>query len=219
MSNYISFIPDNIGRSFERYLGTGSTTPEVKHIVVDLETFGVRPNSLIISLGAVALDADYEPIGYFYSPVGYKSFPEGYAVDIATLDWWIHQDAEATAGLDLNNHAMFDITVVFYSFVHWVQKSVSWQDICFWGNGSEFDLVILNHALSRAVGTYHIPYHRQMSLRSIWLLWNKLGIEDGIKPRVKHHALYDAEAEALNLRRFMKIVGDLAYVFTTGAPA
>lgn len=67
------------------------------HVMLDLETYGTRPNSVILAIGAVAFNPSSPKLGpEFYSVINYKSsLTAGLLADLATIEWWSRQGAEA----------------------------------------------------------------------------------------------------------------------------
>ena len=79
---------------------TEVTVPKIAHVMIDLETLGTLPGSVILSIGAVVFDPS-KPIsecieGQFYCVVNTEdSLRHGLKLNQATLDWWERQSQEA----------------------------------------------------------------------------------------------------------------------------
>lgn len=115
----------------------------MQHIMVDLETLGTRAGSVILSIGAVEFDQRSKELGCTF----YRSIqPEdckahGLTVDQSTLDWWEKKSPEARAVLtDPDAVPLSDALDAFVQF--WVQTDA----VFVWGNGADFDNVLLAHA-------------------------------------------------------------------------
>jgi len=64
-------------------------------IMLDIETLGTDPGATIVSIGAVAFDAD-GPGDEFRAAVSPTSCQRhGLSIDAETLEWWLTQDAAA----------------------------------------------------------------------------------------------------------------------------
>lgn len=181
------------------------------HIVIDLETLGLSHDAAIISIGGVALDTAYEPVSYFASgPISMRSNDTcGRTVDASTVAWWLDQPAEVRkfsfmttvddgfSGAYLSS-ALRDF-FIWGDFEH-AKKKV-------WGNGPEFDNVILAAAWERTAAKSEIwswPYYNNQSIRTIRLIAEQLKLDVMERePLIQHVALYDAYAEALYLRDVM----------------
>lgn len=122
----------------------------MNHVMIDLETLDTRPTTKILSLGAVKFDPETGEVG----DTLYAKFDPGLQVtrteSKATLSWWGKQDAvvriEAFSGLNALD-----------SFLQGSLRDFLFPKPIVWGNGSTFDISILEHAYS-----YNTP----------WRFWN-----------------------------------------------
>ena len=132
---------------------------KILNIMVDLETVGTSPGSGILSIGAVPFYDNETSIGTtaiikdfeFYARVSEQSLRDhGFNFDIATLQWWNKQDQrvreEAFGGT-------IHIAEVLDRFTKWLATITSQlatkHEICIWGNGANFDNVLLANAYKR----------------------------------------------------------------------
>lgn len=74
-------------------------------VMVDIETLGLEPGSVILSIGAVRFD-DYAVHETFHRNINLKSCQDaGLEIDADTLEWWLGQDENVqhilTGGKDL----------------------------------------------------------------------------------------------------------------------
>lgn len=59
-----------------------------RHIMIDLETMGVRPSSAVVSIGCVEF-MQTDVISVFYTPVSLEScLKAGLTTDESTVKWW-----------------------------------------------------------------------------------------------------------------------------------
>lgn len=174
------------------------------HLVLDLETLSLKTDARVLSIGAVGLDGQFQIVSHFYAPLKIEWLlnPE-YSVDANTFNWWMQQSSEARAALDIENGLTPSDAVDRFNW--WIKANGDPSTMNVWGNGPEFDVVILKHLFQRNHTDWPFIYNRVQSIRTIRLLDDVLGL-DAIweKARVEHHALYDAEAEALFLQDVMK---------------
>ncbi len=135
------------------------------HVMIDLETFGTRPDAVIFQIGAVAFEAVsggkvYDGAKTFNRYVDPDSCTSmGMTVDADTLIWWMGQSAEARdnaiAGMlearrptGCGSH----IASVLADLISWPNKDLdtSWAAIeGVWAKPSVFDVAILNSAFRR----------------------------------------------------------------------
>jgi len=113
-------------------------------VMVDLETLGTAPGSVILSIGAVAFGIDAQE-GAAWStfnsgPISVRSSRGfGLAIDESTLGWWLKQEAAAVCLL----RAAFEsdatpLTAALMNFNNWYPTGAR-----LWGNGANFDNVLL----------------------------------------------------------------------------
>ena len=134
----------------------------MQHIMLDLETMGTGPNAAIVAIGAVEFDLNELTTGRtFYTAIDLVSAVEsGGTIDASTVLWWLKQDetarAELTDGEKMNHQA------ALWRFASYLKTIVDAKYI--WGNGSDFDNVILSNAYKRAA----MPPQWRWSLPGNW---------------------------------------------------
>lgn len=112
----------------------------VNNVMLDLETFGTIPGSVIRSLGAVVFDPDSDALGAeFYMNIDDGScLSLGLTKDKNTVDWWAKPDkAQANKQLLTDQKP---ILTVLKEFGAWFIKN---RGIFLWGQGANFDEVLL----------------------------------------------------------------------------
>jgi len=172
------------------------------HVMVDLETMGVRDDAAIISIGAVKFDPNSDEISdRFYVRVDLESsILFGGKVDGGTVDWWL-SDARSDARQALLADQPVDFASSLHGFCEWYGPA----PLPLWGNGSDFDNVILRNAI-KSVGL-HVPwnhYHNRCH-RTIKNLAPSIKPDFGVK--TAHHALADAEVQAKQLQKIAAHLG------------
>ena len=161
---------------------------QVERVMVDLETVGRSAGCGILTIGACTFDRKH----VFYERILPESFRPYLFEDIETMRWWNKQDPkmreEAFGGTK-------DLVQVLDNFHDWFRSlnNKDYKNTELWGNGSDFDNVILAAAY-KAVDR-PIP----------WEFWNNRCYRTlkNLLPHVKipratqsHHALLDAEYQA-----------------------
>lgn len=158
----------------------------MKHIMVDLETFGTRPYSSIISIGAVYFDPNAGMTGKrikseFYVTIDpTMSEQVGFRADMSTVCWWLdparastykewfetlHFDPQ-TAFFTLNQWvaSLFDLTQDMHAHDDIMVKERSTFDptehVCVWGNGATFDNTLLRQGFEL------------LKIEPFWKHWN-----------------------------------------------
>jgi hypothetical protein len=164
-----------------------------KQIMLDLETLGTGPGSVIVAIGAVefSLGAEGEVLRTFYERVDARSCTDlGLKMDAETVLWWMKQSKEARDEIVKRGRCLPDALNLFTTFV-------GVHDADVWGNGASFDNVLLR-------GAYEV-----CGMGLPWMWWNDRCFRTvkGLHPEVTlparsgvhHNALDDArwQAEAL----------------------
>jgi hypothetical protein len=136
--------------------------------MLDLETLGTRHDAVVLSIGAVAFDADglYEHtcytvldqhtqrFGRHHLRYGAPSAPPR-SVDTATEMWWAEQDVGARAVF--REEQMPVAQALAHLELYIAGATVGAQEVRVWGNGATFDNVILAHLFEWA--GREVPWH------------------------------------------------------------
>ncbi len=126
---------------------------QLRHCMIDLETFDLIPSTKIVSIGAVIFDPRQSKLGdKFYMEVDHRKQPNRTS-DPETVKWWYSQPKEvqkAMKGVELLSDALEELDFFLP------------KDVKVWGNGSIFDIAILEHA------------YREQGIEIPWKFWNVL---------------------------------------------
>lgn len=180
-------------------------------LMIDFETLGQDPDTMVISLGACFFDENTGATG----PTFYMAF------DIAdqqklgrnftpdTLKWWMSQSGAAKK---VFHEKAQPTKVVLETFSTWVLKNCSISKVRPWGNGSSFDISIAE-SLFRDFGV-KCPwlYYNVMDLRTFkrYVAGNaKVDKSEG----VNHNALDDAKNQALFVIKHYKFFKEMVAAF------
>ena len=121
------------------------------NIMLDLETMGKRPSAPIIYIGAVAFSLEARSIGpVFEAPVYLpSSIASGAMLESETVLWWLEQEKEARA-LILSASLKDTLHYALRQFVGFCANLCDKKSLKVWGNGSDFDNVILKESYERS---------------------------------------------------------------------
>jgi hypothetical protein len=172
----------------------------MNHLMIDLETMGVKPEAPVVSIGAVFFNpATGETGQQFYTAVKLESamstgaIPEG-----DTIRWWLKQSPEARSAIcgDDSPHIATALTD-FSSFISRNCENPKYLKV--WGNGANFDNVILRRSYERS--SLVCPWHfsGDTDVRTMVLLGRQMGFDpkrDMPFDGVPHNALADAIHQA-----------------------
>lgn len=165
------------------------------NIMLDLETLGTTPNSVILSVGAVKF-GNGEILDSFYERVDPSSQTKyNLEIDPKTVQWWIQQSEEARKELGLPGQPIEAVLT-------WLAEWMFDIDVRVWGNGATMDNVILTNAYNKVGIPRPWSYRGDMCYRTIKNLYPDIKIEQG---GVYHNALDDARSQAIHLMKMIKI--------------
>jgi len=158
--------------------------------MLDLETLGTRPGSVILTIGAVRFDENgtYES---FYSSISRKDSERyGLRVDPDTEAWWMDQGRQA---IDEAFSGTEHPVIALDKLAKWLPD---YGDARVWGNGSDFDNALLAEAY--AVVGMNLPWSftGNRCYRTVKNLFPGVTVSS---VGVQHNALDDATYQANHL--------------------
>jgi hypothetical protein len=160
----------------------------VQRFMVDIETLGTKPNSIILSIGCASFNTNrIGPVAVHYTRVDVPSCEAlGLKMDWDTVRWWMEQhEAARREILDTEG------TATIYNALQWlgdfIRSESNGREIRVYAKDPDFDCVILRTAYDLA----HIPcpWHYWQT-RSVRTTLEDYGFSK--KLRAQHHALNDA---------------------------
>lgn len=181
----------------------------VTRIMVDLETLGTKPGSVITDISAVAFSDKGDPqlnesncIGASFcnlvQPESCTKF--GLKTDINTVLWWMKQGEVARALLCMSEQGA-TLDAALSDFSNWIQRARRGPNgeklpLEIWGDGASFDPVLLESAYE-AVGQT-VPWgHRDVrcyrTMKNLFPHIKPVQIGD------EHVALDDTKSQAIHL--------------------
>lgn len=171
------------------------------HIMIDIETMGTRPTAPIVSIGAVAFDGNGITRD-FYRVVDLDSaVAGGAAIEPGTVMWWLTQSDEARAAL--TDDIAEPLSDVLEAFTLWATATAI-DGV--WGNGATFDNVLVAEAYKRLDMLAPWPFWKDRCYRTVKNMFPAVEL---VRNGTHHHALADAETQALHLIEISKGAGGL----------
>jgi 3' exoribonuclease, RNase T-like len=166
---------------------------DVKDIMIDFETLDTGSDCVVISLGACLFDIQKKsiPSTFYMAADVQEQLNKGRKVSADTIRWWMQQEGAAK---HVFNEKAKPMDEVLKTFVYWLNSVSQKKERKIWGNGSTFDVSILENLLR--MYNFEIPwnYNAVMDLRTFKRF---VGKGDQIpKAKVAHHALEDAIVQA-----------------------
>lgn len=116
-----------------------------RHIMIDCETYGVRPGAAIRSIGAVVFDLEARKLDavWYWNIEDSSCIDVGLAQDKATREYWERQPAAVRGVFETNKRPIREVLNDVRNLC--MDKPVKG----IWALGSEFDFPILNDAYDR----------------------------------------------------------------------
>ncbi|EHH4143017.1 exonuclease [Escherichia coli] len=172
-----------------------STSRLWHHLMIDLETMGKNPDAPIISIGAVFFDPQTGETGPEFSKIIDMDTCGG-TVDISTIKWWLKQSREAQSSILTDEIPLDDALLQFREFI---DENSGESFVQVWGNGANFDNVILRRSYERQEIPCPWRYTNDRDVRTMVALGlvmdfdarNVITFEGD-----RHNALHDARYQA-----------------------
>lgn len=167
----------------------------MSHVMLDLETLGTTPNSVILSIGAVNFSSTFEiSSNDFFAKIDVGSaLLAGLDADKNTLNWWRSQSIEAQ-DKSFDHNDRWPLSRALLEFADYF-KFFGGKFI--WGNGSDFDVALLKRAYNLCGLDTPWIYKNVRCFRTIN---NLFGTEkDRMGPSIPHDPVSDAVAQTQTL--------------------
>jgi hypothetical protein len=164
----------------------------MKDLMIDLETLGSTPETPVISIGAAFFDIQTKKIGpTFYMALDVnEQIARGRKPTGDTIKWWLGQ---SDAAKRVFHEQAKPALVVLTTFIQWY-KANNPKGAFVWGNGSTFDISILENMFNDYKLEIPWGYNKAMDLRTFKRF--RAGGEQVKKSGVNHNALDDAVSQA-----------------------
>ena len=168
------------------------------HAMIDLETLGTRPGSVILSIGAVKFDDSSDaPFSEFSTNISAEScVAVGLTIDASTVLWWMKQSDEARKAI--TDRESQPLAMVLSSFKFWLRVVD-----CVWGNGAAFDNALLRSAYEAVGLACPWSYRSDRCYRTLKAQYPNIQAPTG---GTLHNSLDDARNQALHLIQILKAV-------------
>lgn len=191
----------------------------MKDLMIDLETLGIAPGSIITQIGGVLFDR-HEVMAFGEEFQWWVDVDDslGYRLEVSgsTLQWWTEQDPVALKRtIKSKSNGALGLHQALGNLRHFV-RSHGVERV--WSHGPAFDVALINAAAHRA-GFPEIWSHR--SPRDTRTLFDLVGgAPESLFRGVTHYALDDAKASASQVQlAFLALRNGLADAASTGPGA
>lgn len=195
----------------------------MRTIVLDIETMGVTSDAAVLSVGAVLVDSDRTKIEdtlEIHFDLN-EVMAMGGRTSADTLLWWLDQPEDARAAVLAGQKqgtmslqtglAVLSMFIMGEEAYHDEDTPVPFRDVEVWAQGDSFDNVILTNMYQRQGLKAPWAFYRNRDLRTLIAEYERHNRGDSFvraTPTVKHSALADAEASALDLIRLNALMAE-----------
>lgn len=179
------------------------------NFMIDLETLSTRNTAAILTIGIVPFtdsgEIDSSAYPHFYEKIYPHAYNTAiYHVDANTVKWWSNQDpavkADTFSGTQSLQSALGKLKSYFEQFEGFAK--------IVWGNGADFDVPILTHALLRNELSTPWAYANQRCYRTLKNLFPHIPQPELDKSK-KHNALEDAMFQAVHACKILKLLQEI----------
>jgi hypothetical protein len=170
--------------------------------MLDLETLGKRPGSVIVAIGAVKF-GNGQIKDHFYARIDPETCIEaGLRMDASTVMWWLKQEEEPRLEITREGMPLHDVLVAF-------SKWIDDPEVEMWGNGAAFDNALLAEAYDVTRLKKPWKFQNDRCYRTL----KNIGPEvEVVSVGVHHNALDDASYQALHLMEMMALGRPIANI-------
>ncbi|EFL0223270.1 exonuclease [Escherichia coli] len=172
-----------------------STSRAGIHLMIDLEIMGKNPDAPIISIGAIFFDPQTGDMGPEFSKT-IDLETAGGVIDRDTIKWWLKQSREAQSAIMTDEIPLDDALLQLREFI---DENSGEFFVQVWGNGANFDNVILRRSYERQGIPCPWRYYNDRDVRTIVELGKAIDFDarTAIPFEGEHHnALDDARYQA-----------------------
>jgi len=172
----------------------------MNNIMLDLETLGNGSDAAMLAIGAVKFDV-YDGLGEeFYLIIDPQTCVDaGLKIDASTVMWWMKQSHEARLAFN-DQSKMVPLIGALLDFSNWVGDK---KNSLIWGNGANFDNVILSNAYKATGMVQPWPYWGDRCYRTIAALKKDIKLN---RVGTHHNALDDAKTQAEHLSQILRSI-------------
>ncbi|MEC9915636.1 3'-5' exoribonuclease [Escherichia marmotae] len=172
-----------------------STSRAGIHLMIDLETMGKNPDAPIISIGAIFFDPQTGDMGPEFSKT-IDLDTAGGVIDRDVIKWWLKQSRETQSALLTDEIPLDDALLQLREFI---DENSGEFFVQVWGNGANFDNVILRRSYERQGIPCPWRYHNDRDVRTIVELGKAIDFDARTAipfEGERHNALDDARYQA-----------------------
>lgn len=169
--------------------------PELRQVMLDLETLSLEPNACIVSIGATAFTLKEGIIDQFSINVDPFDSKRNYGlhIDPNTIDWWKKQAKEVSDMWKVDPQPLKE---ALSAFCQWFGG----KSIPIYGNSTSFDCVVIKEAMKRASIPCPWNFRDEVCYRTITTMIDI----PFVKNDNLHSSLHDAISQTNHLLKILR---------------
>lgn len=176
--------------------------------MLDLETMGTSSSSAIAAIGAVIFDYRNVYVEQkFYRVIDLRTSLGNIEAD--TVLWWLQQSDDVRTQLTRNQFKFIDTLLDFKLFVDAIRSRDKEKKVCMWGNGADFDNVILDNAYKRIEQQTPWRYSENRCYRTMKNIFSFIPVVAYSDAFVSHRADHDAINQAYHMTKILSYLHDI----------
>lgn len=176
---------------------------KTRNAMLDVECFGIGARSALAAIGLVSFDIESgEILDEFYVKVDIESsIKAGATLDAPTIKWWLKQTTAAQLEVSgtVGEEGVYNIQQALVMLIEFVQKiQVKPGALNIWGNGANFDPVIIAEAFTMLGLNAPYPFWKVRDVRTVVGMGREIGIDpktDLVALGTPHKALEDCRLQ------------------------
>lgn len=183
----------------------------VDSALLDIETLGTHADSVVLSVGIVAVDSTkdytYDELikNGFYKTLQVKpQVDAGRSIQKSTLDWWGTQGTDAMSVLKPSSDDIHHTKLIEDIIDYFDSMGVNKKTVKVYARGSHFDFSILHDLFRKTCGIDQdkMPWNFWNIHDSKTVIETLLDKRIDVKPEgfIHHNALHDAAREYMNIQ-------------------
>jgi len=178
------------------------------HVMVDIETLGTAPGSVVASIGAVAFNPKAGVLLHeFEVSVSVADAQTcGLTIDASTVLWWMEQETAARTSTFGGRSPLKDALSSLSRFIEGERALSGDGAVRVWAHSPLFDVVMLDAAFKATNG---VPPWNFREPRDTRTLFDLAGVDPRsfAKDEIAHNALADARVQARAVIEAYRIIG------------
>lgn len=173
----------------------------MKHLMIDIETLGVKEDCVILSIAMVVYSEYWEIEESHYWNCSFVEQIFDRKIEQKTLEFWkVRKET-----FQQTQHMALPLKQCLEELAAEVLKIKNECFFLVWSKSPSFDISILEHAASQSEVKLPWDYSQQMDVRTGYMFLDRLGVAL-THPENSHNALDDAYSQGANMKNLFQAI-------------